>query len=172
VRKGKEDKQMSDAAGDSAITLEQVTQIISQAKSGGANPLFVGIQIFNSLNDQATLTGSTLTLALAASAIQIPGPLAPLVDGIQSVAKQGELITLTMNREIETKFNDTRIRLQQRVGFNVDKGDSPALTNMTGVSAHAFLDWLDITSIQLNREEGHLSLAVVAGGFKKTVPIS
>jgi plastocyanin domain-containing protein len=163
---------MSDAAGDSAITVEQVTQIISQAKSGGANPLLVGIQIFNSLKDQATLTGSTLTLALTASAIQIPGALAPLVDGIQSAAKQGELITLTMNREIETTFNGTRIRLQQKVGFNVENGDSPALTNMTGVSAHAFLDWLDITRLQLNHEEGHLSLAVVAGGFKKTVPIN
>jgi plastocyanin domain-containing protein len=163
---------MSDAAGDSTITVEQVTQIISQAKSGGANPLLVGIQIFNGLNDQVTLTGNTLTLALAASAIQIPGPLAPLVDSIQSVAKQGELITLTMNREIETTFNDTRIRFQEKVGFNVDNSDSPALTNMTGVSAHAFLAWLDITSIQLNRDEGHLSLAVVAGGFKKTLPIN
>jgi Protein of unknown function, DUF538 len=163
---------MSDAAGDSAITVEQVTQIISQAKSGGANPLLVGIQIFNSLNDQVILTGNTLTLALAASAIQIPGPLAPLVDSIQSVAKQGELITLTMNREIETTFNDTRIRFQERVGFNVDNGDSPALTNMTGVSAHALLAWLDITSIQLNRDDGHLSLAVLAGGFKKNLPIN
>jgi hypothetical protein len=163
---------MSDATGDSTITVEQVTQIISQAKSGGANPLLVGIQIFNSLNDQVILTGNTLTLALAASAIQIPGSLAPLVASIQSVAKQGEIITLTMNREIETTFNDTRIRFQERVGFNVDNGDSPALTNMTGVSAHAFLAWLDITSIQLNRDEGHLSLAVVAGGFKKTLPIN
>jgi len=163
---------MSDAAGDSTLSLEQVTQILSQAKSGGADPLLVGIQIFNGLNDQVTLTGNTLMLALTASGIQIPGPLATLVDSIQSVAKEGELITLTMNREIETAFNDTRIRLQQKVGFTVDNGDSPALTNMTGVSAHAFLAWLDITSIQLNRDEGHLSLAVVAGGFKKTVPIN
>jgi len=163
---------MSNAAGDSTLTVEQATQILSRAKSGEANPLLVGIQIFNSLNDQVTLTGNTLTLALTASAIQIPGPLAPLVDGIQSVAKEGELITLTMNREIETTFNDTRIRLQQKVGFTVDNGDSPALTSMTGVSAHAFLAWLDITSIQLIHAEGHLSLEVVAGGFKKTLPIN
>jgi hypothetical protein len=62
---------MGDAADISTLTLDQVTQLISQAKSGGGNPLLLGIQIFNNLGDNVTLPGPTLALALTTSGVPV-----------------------------------------------------------------------------------------------------
>jgi hypothetical protein len=61
---------MSDAAAVS-LTLGQVVDLISRAKAGGANPMVIGMQIFNALGDDVTMTGSTLALALTTSGIKV-----------------------------------------------------------------------------------------------------
>jgi hypothetical protein len=57
------------------------------------------------------------------------------------------------------------------VNFDVSATGNPALNNIAGVSAHAFLAWLNIGSLQLNQNQGHLSVGVIVGGFKKSFPI-
>lgn len=80
---------MNDATGILTLTVEQVTQIIFQAKTAGDNPTLVGVHIFNSLGDNVTLLGATLALALANSGIPIAQPLSPLVNAVQSLSKAG-----------------------------------------------------------------------------------
>lgn len=162
---------MSEAA-ENILTLEQITQIISQAKSAGTNPAVIGMQIFRSLGDNVTLPGNTLTLALTQSRIPIPGPLAPLVNVIQSVSKTRDHVLVVLGRQIETDLSEARIRFDEAVSFDVNAtGATPALNNISGVSTHVVLAWPNITSIQLNQNQGHLTVAVTVGGFTKHFPI-
>jgi hypothetical protein len=51
------------------LTVEEVTQIIFQAKTAIENPMVVGIHISNCLGDNVPLLGATLALALTNSGI-------------------------------------------------------------------------------------------------------
>jgi hypothetical protein len=151
---------MSDAAG-TTLTLEQVAQIISQAKSAGANPMLIGIQIFNSLGDDVTVPGDILKLALTTSGIPITGPLVPLVNAIQNVTKTGDHLSIALNQDTEALLNNNRIRFKEVVSFDVNKtADAPALNNIVGLAAHKLLSWINIQNIQLKQNQGRWSVAV------------
>jgi Protein of unknown function, DUF538 len=151
---------MGDAAG-TTLTLEQVTQIISQAKSAGASPMLSGIQIFSSLGANVTVPGDTMRLALTTSGIPITGPLVPLVNAIESVSKTGEHLSIALNQDTETLLNNNRVRFKQEVSFDVNETvDAPALNNIVGVAAHKLLSWINIQSVQLKQDQGRWSVAV------------
>lgn len=78
---------MSDAEPVS-LTLGQVVDLISRAKAGGANPIVIGMQIFNALGHDVTVTSSTL--ALTTTGIKVDPPFMPLVNAIQTVSKTGD----------------------------------------------------------------------------------
>jgi len=149
--------------GDAAATLsvEQVVQLISQAKSAGANPLVVGMQIFNSLGDEVTLSGDTLRTALASSGISIPGPSTPLVNAIVSISKAGVHLDIVLNQDTDVSVNNNRIRFMQEVGFDLgETAGLPGLNNIEGVAAHKLLSWINIQSVQLKQNQGRWSIAV------------
>jgi hypothetical protein len=159
--------EMGDTAG-TTLSLEQVTGIISQAKSAGANPIVIGIQIFNSLGDSVTLAGDTLRLALTSAGIPITGPLVSLVDAIQSVSKTADHVSIALTEDTETTVNNNRIRFKEEVSFDVNKtADSPALNSIAGVAAHKMMTWINIQSIQLTQNQGRWSVAV--GTSVKTI---
>jgi hypothetical protein len=159
--------EMGDTAG-ATLSLEQVTGIISQAKSAGANPIVIGIQIFNSLGDSVTLAGDTLRLALTTAGIPITGPLVSLVDAIQSVSKTADHVSIALTDDTETSVNNNRIRFKAEVSFDVNKtADSPALNNIVGVAAHKMMTWINIQSIHLTQNQGRWSVAV--GTSVKTI---
>jgi hypothetical protein len=152
---------VSDAAGSSTLTLQEVNDIIAKAKSGGANPMLMGAQIFNGLGDNVTLSGDTLRLALTASALPITGPLTALLGAIENVSKVGAHVTSANSQEIETTLNGTRVRFKEEVSFDVSEtSGAPALNNIAGVSAHHVF-WIDIKGIQLKQNQGRWSVAVV-----------
>lgn len=151
---------MSDAAG-TTLTLQEVTDIIAKARSGSANPMLIGLQIFNSLGDSVTVSGDTLRLALAASALPVAGPLGTLVDAIQSVSKVGSHITTVNNQKIETTLNGNRIRFDEEVTFDVSgTNGAPGLKNISGVAAHKAVAWIGIQAIQLQQNEGGWTVGV------------
>jgi hypothetical protein len=151
---------MGDA--DETLTLEEVTQIISQAKAGGANPLLIGMQIFSALGDNVTVTGDILKAAFATSVIPIPGPLEPLLDAVQSVSKTGNHLSIALHQDIETTLNDTRMQFKKEMSFDaIPTPSAPALNNITGVAAHKFVSWIHIQRIQLTQNLGRWSVAVV-----------
>jgi hypothetical protein len=93
---------MSDAAAVS-LTLGQVVDLISRAKAGGANPMVIGMQIFNALGDDVTVTGSTLALALTTSGIKVDALFIPLVNAIRTVSKTGHHVSVSLDQPVEVQ---------------------------------------------------------------------
>jgi hypothetical protein len=150
---------MSDAAA-SSLTLDQVVDLISRAKSGGANPMLIGLQIFNELGDNVTLTGPTLTLALATSQVTIDPALMPLVSAIQIVSKAENHVSISLKQPVEIQ-QKVRVKFEQEMSFDVSNGGgSPALNNIVGLSGHLGFVSTSVKSIQLTQKEGHWSVAV------------
>jgi|HubBroStandDraft_2_1064218.scaffolds.fasta_scaffold00558_8 hypothetical protein len=151
--------------GDTAVTtltVQQISDIINTAKSGGANPMLVGMQIFNTLGDNVTVPGDTLRLALTNTAVAIAAPLVPLVQAIQNISKIGNHLSLELNEDIETILNNNRMRFKQELSFDViPTASAPGLTNILGVAAHKFVSWISIQSIHLKQNLGLWSVAVV-----------
>jgi hypothetical protein len=151
---------MGDAAEISTLTLDQVIQLISKAKSAGANPLLVGIQIFNSLGDNVTLPGPTLALALTTSGVPLDPSLAPLLSAVQRISKAGSHVSIALNQDTELSLKNIRIKFARDTSFDVsDDAVSPALKNILGLAGHKMF-WVNLQSIQLTQNQGRWSVAV------------
>jgi hypothetical protein len=151
---------MGDATEISTLTLDQVTQLISEAKSAGANPLLVGIQMFNDLGDNVTLLGPTLAQALTTSGVTVDPSLSPLLSAIQNISKAGTHVSITLDQDTELSLKNTRIKFAKDTGFDVsDDAVSPALNNIVGLAGHKLV-WVNVQSIQLTQNQGRWSVAV------------
>ena len=150
---------MNDAPAVS-LTLGQVVDLISRARAGGANPMLIGMQIFNNLGDDVTLTGSILTLALTTSGIKIDPVLMPLVNAIQTVSKAGEHVSISLNQAVEIQLKE-RVKFEHEMSFDVsENGGNPALNNIVGLSGHKGILGTSVKSIQLTQNQGRWSVAV------------
>jgi len=151
---------MGDASEISTLTMDQVTQLISQAKTAGSNPLLVGIQMFNNLGQNVTLPGPTLALALTGSGVAVDPSLAPLLSAIQNISKSGNHVSIALNQDTELSLKHTRIKFAKDTGFDVsDDAASPALNNIVGLAGHKVF-WVDVQSLQLTQNQGRWSVAV------------
>lgn len=151
---------MGDAAEISILTLDQVTQLISQAKSASANPVLVGIQMFNNLGDNVSLPGSTLALALSTSAVHVDPSLAPLLTAVQNISKTGTHVSVALDQDTELSLKNTRIKFAKDTSFDVnDDAVSPALDNIIGLAGHK-LFWVNVQSIQFTQNQGRWKVAV------------
>lgn len=151
---------MGDTPEISTLTLGQVTQLISQAKSAGANLLLAGIQMFNNLGDNVTLPGPTLALALTTSEVQVDPSLVPLLNAIQNISKAGSLVSIALNQDTELSLKNIRVKFAKDTSFEVsDDAAGPALNNIVGLAGHK-LFWIDVQSIQLTQNHGRWRVAV------------
>jgi hypothetical protein len=151
---------MGDASEISTLTMDQVTQLISQAKSAGPNPLLMGIQMFNNLGQNVTLLGPTLALALTSSGVPVDPSLAPLLSAIQNISKAGSHVSIALNEDTELSLKNTRIKFAKDTSFDVsDDAASPALNNIVGLAGHKLV-WVNVQSIQLTQNQGRWSVAV------------
>jgi hypothetical protein len=142
------------------LTLEQVSEIIAKAQSSDANPMLMGMQLFNGLGNNVTVTGDTLRLAIEASAVPVTDALEPLVTAILSISKTGAHITTANHQKIEMTLNGNRIRFDEEVTCDVGgTPDAPALKNIAGVSAHK-LAWIAIKGILLQQNDGRWKVQV------------
>jgi hypothetical protein len=151
---------MGDAAEISTLTLGQVMQLISKAKSAGANPVLLGIQMFNDLGDDVTLPGPTLAQALATSGIPVDPSLAPLLSSIQNISKARTHVSISLKQDTELSLKNTRIKFAKDTSFDVS-GDAirPALNNISGLAGHKVF-WVNVQSIQLTQNQGRWNLAI------------
>jgi hypothetical protein len=150
---------MGDASEISTLTMDQVMQLISQAKSAGPNPLLVGIQMFNNLGQNVTLPGPTLALALTGSGVPVDSSLTPLLSAIQNISKAGNHVSIALNQDTELSLKNTRIKFAKDTSFDVSDAASPALNNIVGFAGHK-LFWVNVQSIQLTQNQGRWSVAV------------
>ena len=162
---------MGDATQATVLTLQDVLQIISAAKAGGANAVQIGIQIFSSLGDNASVSGDTLRTALAASSVPVRGPLAPALAAIQTVVKNQDHVMITNNGQVELMLGDTRARIKEQVDFEVAVTASlPVLDNIQGLQAHKMI-WISIQRIELIQNQGRNAVRVTAAGITREIPI-
>jgi hypothetical protein len=151
---------MGDASEISTLTMDQVTQLISQAQSAGANPLLVGVQMFNNLGQNVTLLGPTLALALTSSGVPVDPSLVPLLSAIQNISKAGNHVSIALTQDTELSLKNTRIKFAKDTTFDVsDDAVSPALNNIVGLAGHK-LFWVNVQSIQLTQNQGRWNVAV------------
>jgi len=150
---------MGDAAAVS-LTVGQVVDLVHRAKAGGANPVVAGMQIFNKLGDDASVTGSTLLLTLATSNIKIDPLFLPLVNAIQIISKSGNHVSVSLNQPIEVQHK-IRVDFAQEMSFDVgNEGGNPALNNVKGLSGHKGIFGAAVKAIQLTQNQGLWSVAV------------
>ena len=151
---------MSDATETLTLTLDQVIQLISQAKSASAAPLLTGIQMFNKLSENVTLPGPTLALALTTCGLAVTPSLSPLLLAIQNISKVANHLNVMLDRDTELSLNNTRIKFEQNTSFDVsDDAVSPALKDIVGLAGHKVF-WVDVQSLQLTQNQGRWSVAV------------
>jgi hypothetical protein len=162
---------MGDANQATTLSLQDVIQIITTAKAGGAIPALVGMQIFGSLGANTTVSGDNLRMALTASGVPIDGPLAPALAAIQTVAKDNDHITITNIQEVEVTLGETRTRVKEELSFDVAAtAGLPALNNIQGLQAHKMI-WISIQKIELIQNQGRSSVRVTAAGTTKDIPL-
>lgn len=161
------------SAGGGAVTtlsVDDVKQIIATAQLAAADPVSVAMQIFSGLGDQATVTGTNLREALAASAVPLVGPITGILGVVQQVTKLGNFVTLNNSQDVQTVLNGTQVRLKQQVSFEVNQAGAPALNNIKGVSVHKIL-WIDIHSVQLKQSGGQKTVSVETSAGSRDFPV-
>lgn len=153
------------------LSVEDVKIVIAQAQAGASNPLSVGMQIFNNLGDNISVSGDTLRQALTESGVATDGPMSALVAGAQSITKAGSQVTVTSANEIQTQISGTNIKFSPVVTFNagMDSG-FPTISNIQGAAAHKMF-WIGIQLIQLRENQGQKTLHVETSAGSRDFPL-
>jgi len=160
------------ASQNTTLTVDDVKNVITQAQAGAADPVTIGMQIFNNLGADVTVSGDILRQALTASNIAVDGPLAALLAAAQSITKTGSQVTVSNAQEIQTEISGTPIKFKQLVTFDVGTdGGFPTISNIQGAAAHKIF-WLSVTQIQLRQDQGQRILHVETSGGARDFPLS
>ena len=153
------------------LSVDDVTKIITAAKTAAGDPLSIGMQIFSGLGDNATVSGNTLREALSAAAIPIAGPLGPVLNAIQSVTKTGSVVTLTNAQEVQIVLDGNQMQLKNQVSFGVaEQNGLPELQNIAGLAVHKVF-WIDIKTIELIVNQGKRFIRVVTPDGSKDIAL-
>ena len=146
---------MNDVSGSSSLTLVDVTKMIAEAGAGETDWVSMGMQLFNRLGENATLSGDVLRQALSDSGINLSGPGGTLIASIQTITKVGSLVTVTNRQELRPVLHQTTVRLKQIVTFQVGTDEAfPTISKIVGVAARELLIWIEIAQIQLRQHQG------------------
>ncbi len=137
-----------------ALTVDDLMKIIESASVlRSAEPMSLTTHILSSLDDRVIVSGDVLRKALADSKVVVGEPFNVLIASVQSVARSGNSIVLKSDRELQTKINDSMVRLKPIVTLTLQmEGDSPTISNISGVAVHKLL-WIDVQQVQLNLSE-------------------
>ena len=154
------------------LSVEQVKNIITQAQAGASDPVSVGMQIFNNLGDNVSVSGDTLRQALTESGLATDGPMSALVAGAQSITKTGSQVTVTSAKEIQTQIRGTNVRFSPQVTFNAGMdGSFPTISNIQGAAVHKMF-WIGIQEIQLRENQGQKTLHVETSAGARDFPLA
>lgn len=157
--------------GLTGLSVDDVTKIITAAKTAETDPVTAAVQLFSGLGDKATVSGNNLREALSTAAIPIAPPLDALLSAIQDITKTGDVVAVTNGQEVHIVLDGTPVRLKNEVSFGVAEQDGlPALQNIAGVSVHK-LFWIDIQTIQLKQNQGQKFIQVATAHGSKDIPL-
>ena len=157
--------------GNSALTSEDVKNIIAGVQAGVADPVILGMQIFDNLADSTALSGESLRNALTDLNISPDGLFAALIAAAQNITKVGGQVTVTNNEEIKTEVRGTAIKFKTIVKFNVSRESGlPMISNIQGVAAHKVF-WFDIEKIELRENQGKRIIHIETSGGTRDFPL-
>ncbi len=161
-----------EGSGKTELGVEDVKNIITQARAGGTDPVSVGLQIFNDLGDNITVSGDTLRQALTESGVATDGPMSALVAAAASIAKTASQVTVSSTKEVQTQISGTTIKFSPEVTFSAGvSGGFPTISNIQGAAVHK-LFWIGITEIQLRENQGQKTLHVETSAGARDFPLS
>ena len=157
---------------DAELGVADVKNIITRARAGASDPVSVGLQIFNDLGDNITVSGDTLRQALTESGVATDGPMSALVAAAASIAKTASQVTVSSTKEVQTQISGTTVKFSPEVTFSAGvNGGFPTISNIQGAAVHK-LFWIGITEIQLRENQGQKTLHVETSAGARDFPLS
>jgi hypothetical protein len=142
------------------LTVEDVKQVIGQARSGGADPAGIVIGLFEGLGDDASVTGEVLAEGLQESGIPLGEEAKGILGGISTIEKNGDKLQLIMSSQLQPTVRGTQLRLGPTVTTVIQKfPDGVALADITGIAVNKFV-WIDIQRLQYHDNGGKRSVRV------------
>jgi hypothetical protein len=142
------------------LTVEDVKQVIEQARSGGADPARVVIGLFEGLGNEASVAGEVLMQGLLEAGIPLGEEAKGVLEGISTLEKNGDKLQLVMISQLQPTVRGTQLRLGPTVTTVIQKfPDGVALADITGVAVNKFV-WIEIQRLQYHDNEGERSVRV------------
>jgi RHS repeat-associated protein len=139
------------------LSVADVTKIIQQAQQSGGDPVSTGMQIFNGLGNNASVTGDTLRQGIKESKVDLGGAAADLIQHADSVSKSGSNVAITNTAAFSSKQGDVTINFAKTVSFSVGadkKTGLPGFSQIQGLSGKQGKLGAGVTKIQVVQHGG------------------
>jgi RHS repeat-associated protein len=146
------DPNQANQSAQQQLSVADVTKIIQQAQKSGGDPVSTGMQIFNGLGSNASVTGDTLRQAIKESKVDLGGAAADLIQHADSISKSGSNVTITNSSAFSSKQGDVTINFAKTVSFSVgadNKTGLPGFSQIQGLSGKQGKLGADVTKIQV-----------------------
>jgi hypothetical protein len=142
------------------LTVEDVKQVIEQAKGAKSDPMGIAAGLFAGLGESASVTGEVLQQALKESGMALPAEAAGIFSEVQTVEKNGDAVKLTLKSELQPEVKGAKVKLGPVVAGTIQKfPDGFALAEISGISVNQFI-WIDIQRVQFKENAGKRTVRV------------
>ncbi len=142
------------------LSVEDLRQVIEQARSCGADRARVVISLFEELGDTASVTGAVVVQGLQESGIALPAEALDILAGVMTIEKSGDQLQLVLRSMLQPTVRGTELRLGPTVSAVIQKfPDGAALAEITGIAVNKFV-WIDIQRLQFHDNAGKRSVRV------------
>jgi hypothetical protein len=142
------------------LTVEDVKQVITQARGGKSDPMGMFTALFEGLGESASVSGEVLQKALKESGIPLPAEAGEILGGVQSMEKSGDQVKLTLGAQLQPVVKGTQLRLGPTIAFALQKfPDGIGLADISGIQVNKFM-WIDIQRLQFHENAGKRTVRV------------
>ena len=142
------------------LTVEDVKQVIENARGAGADPMGIGRGLFEGLGESASVTGAVLQQGMQESGLPLPTEAVGIFGAIQTLEKNGDDVKLTLTSELQPEVRGIKLKLGPVISGAIQKfPDGFALAGIDGVSVNQFI-WIDIQRVQFKDNAGKRSVKV------------
>ena len=134
------------------LSAADVTKIVLQAQKSGGDPVSTGMQIFNGLGNNVSVTGDALRQGVKDSKVDLGGAAADLIQHADNISKSGSNVTITNSSAFSSKQGDVTISFAKTVSFSVGadkKTGLPGFSQIQGLSGRQGKLGAGVTKIQV-----------------------
>jgi RHS repeat-associated protein len=160
------------------LKLEDVINIIQQVRKGSADPVTMGMNIFNSLGNNVTVSGDVMRQALKDTGIALGGAGADLISHADNISKSGNAVTIANKSDYTTTLGTNILKIDKKVSFNIGtEGGLPVLSAITGLHADTgshkgvSIDKVAVTMHAFDKKSAPVRALAVTGSVQIHVPL-